>query len=350
MTPKRSPRSLTTVWLALVVALAALAGPAMTLAATPNWTGSLEALPPVVSSGAVAGYRATITNPGPSNVSQLSVTAAFSQPYVAASLPDTGPDPVHVKLVKDGVTLADACGEDPLDGPVSCTVGALNAGSTAVLVVAYQTSGTAAAGVTVRWTTTGLGSGGGDNSHGDVLNQFFTEANPPTSFNPSANFDGGFTEEPDESFATSGPFSASNLFTTSFTTEDAFVPVMVQDDTTAAFATCPEGETCYGQPTQDAILLSINEGEPFDALTPFTIKVLKDAVPKGSNVSRVVVVHYFDPGSFDPDTEPAYELISNDCPKNATPTGTCRTVSWDGKTGIWTIVVYLEENGVIKFH
>jgi hypothetical protein len=338
----------TTFSLLLSLTVASVALPASTLAATPNWTGTLEALPPVVAPGAVAGYRATITNPGQGNVSQLSVTASFSQPYNAATLPDTGPNPVYVKLVKDGVTLAGACGDAPLSRPVSCTVGALNAGSTAVLVVAYQTTGTAAAGVTVRWTTTGIGSGSGASSNGDVLNQFFdtnpaTAETPPTSFDETSNFDGAFTTATGEPFATSGALGPGNLFVTSFQAGDAFVPVSVQDD--ANFASCPTGKTCYGTNTSNAVFLNINEGEPFAGLTPISIQVYKSAVPKGSNANNVVVVHYYDAG----DPRPP-QLIANDCPTGVTPTTSCRTVAWNGKTGVYTITVWLAENGVVKFH
>ena len=350
MIRQRVSTLLTTASLLLSLTAVSVALPVSTLAATPNWTGSLETLPPVVAPGAIAGYRATITNPGPSNVSQLSVTAVFSQPYNATTLPATGPNPVYVKLLLNGVELAGACGTAPLTRPVSCTVGALNTGSTAVLVVAYQTTGTLAAGVTVRWTSSGLGSGGGDNSHGDVLNQFFdtnseTPELPPTGFNSTANFDGAFTTEAGESFATSGVLSSTNQFTTRFTSSDAFVPVSVQDDTTtsAGLAPCPATKTCYGLPGHDAIILNINEGAPLAGLTPFTIMVYKSAVPKNANVNNVTVVHYFTAPH-----DPELELISNDCP--AIPTGTCRSVSWNGKTGVWTIVVYLEDNGVIKFH
>ena len=346
MIRQRVSTLLTTASLLLSLTAVSVALPVSTIAATPNWTGNLGALPPVVAPGAIAGYRATITNPGPSNVSQLSVTAVFSQPYDAATLPNTGPAAGYVKLVKDGVTLAGACGANPLAGPVSCNVGALNAGSTAVLVVAYQTSGTAAAGVTVRWTTTGLGSGGGDSSHGDVLNQFFdtnplTLERPPTAFNTTANFDGAFTTAAGEPFTTSGALGAGNLFVTSFLAGNAFVPVSVQDD--AIFASCPTGKTCYGTDADNAVFLNINEGKPFDALTPISIQVYKSAVPKGSSASKVVVVHYYD------DARPP-QLIANDCPTGVTPTSSCRTVVWNGKTGVYTITVWLAENGVIKFH
>jgi len=337
----------TTLSLLMSLATISVALPASTLAATPNWTGSLVTLPPVVAPGAVAGYRATITNPGPSNVSQLSVTAVFSQPYNAATLPGTAPNPVYVKLLMNGVELAGACGTAPLTRPVSCTVGALNAGSTAVLVVAYQTTGTPAAGVTVRWTSTGLGSGGGDSSHGDVLNQFFdtdstTPELPPTAFNTTTNFDGAFTTVAGEPFTTSGALGTGNLFVTSFQAGDAFVPVSVRDD--ANFASCPTGKTCYGTDASNAVFLNINEGKPFAGLTPISIQVYKSAVPKGSSATKVVVVHYYD----DPSRTP--QLIANDCPTGVTPTTSCRTVTWNGKTGVYTITVWLAENGVIKFH
>ena len=346
MVPRRSPRSITTVLLALILALAAMAGPAITIAATPNWnqSSSIVGLPPTISVDAAAGYRAKIVNSGPSSIPSLYVSAAFSQPFVATSAAGSGDPPIYVKLTKNGIPLVDACGPEPPVGAVSCTVGELTAGSTAVLVVAYDTDadiGTSA-GVTVRWTTVGLGSGGKDKSRGDALTQTFQ-----TTFG-DADFDGEFTTEATTELETNQALNSTNLFGTKFTASGESIPVAIEDDASASFAACPAGKECYGKAGQDAILFSINEGAEFAALTPLTITVYKSAVPKNANVSRVTVVHYFTI----PPPAPAlpYESISNDCPKSGTPTGTCRTVSWNGSLGIWTIVVYLEENGVVKFH
>jgi hypothetical protein len=166
---------------------------------------------------------------------------------------------------------------------------------------------------------------------------------PPTAFNTTANFDGGFTILADELFATSGTPGTGNLFVTSFHAGDAFVPVSVTDD--ANFAQCPTGKTCYGTLTSNAVLLSIDEGDPFAALTAISVQVYKSALPKGANASKVVVVHYYDAG----DPRPP-QLIANDCPTGVTPTTSCRTVAWNGKTGIYTITVWLAENGAVKFH
>ena len=353
MIRKRLTRALASSGLALALVMTLLAIPMTTIAATPNWSGTLSTLPPTITAGDVAGYRATITNGGPSNISQLTVTVTFSQPYVATTAAGTGPAPVYVTVLKDGVTLTNPCGTDPTDpplpasGPLACDVGALNANSTAKIIVAYQTdASTNSAGVTVRWTSIGLGSGTGDNSRGDVLTQTFDTANPPTAMGTSStNFDGGFTTALQTEFATSAVLNATNLFGTTFKAGQ-YIPVTIEDDADSDL--CPTGKVCYGTDTQNAIVLHINEGQAFTAPFKVVIQIFKDAVAKGSSASKLTVVHYFDtpkqPGNI------AYESISNDCPKTGTPTSVCRTVTWDGKTGIYTVTVWLFENGVVKFH
>jgi hypothetical protein len=137
--------------LAFSLALAAMAGPAMTMAATPNWTGTIANLPPAVTPGATAGYLLTITNPGPSNISQLYLITTGAAPAPSFTAPSQGSCP-------------------NTGGSLFCSLGALRKGKTATVTVAFPTPATAGTfTVNFEWNTTGLGSGGGDNSHGDAL-------------------------------------------------------------------------------------------------------------------------------------------------------------------------------------
>lgn len=350
MMRKRFTRSLAAGGVGLSLILSMLAIPAVVLAATPNWTGAKAALPATVTPGEWAGYRATISNGGPSNISQLSLKVTFSQPFDAATSWDGSESPVYVNLVNNGVPLPAACGETPLSGPLSCTVGALNAGTAASITIAYDTDVPttlpSTAGVKVEWTSVGLGSGDGDNSRGDVLTQTIE-----TVLSADAtNFDGGFSPEDDTTYATGQALGTLNLFGTRFTAENAFTPVALLDDVNGP--ACPAGKTCYGIGNANAIELTINEGTPFGALKPVTTTVYKDAVPKGASPNKVTVVHYFDEPKLDTNGNPTilFESISAACPKNGAPTSACRTVSWDGKTGIWTITVWIGENGFVKYH
>jgi hypothetical protein len=244
MMPKRVTRSLAAGGLGLSLILSMLAIPSMVLAATPNWTGSEAALPPTVTPGEWAGYRATITNGGPSNISQLTLKVTFSQPFDTTKAWADSDWPVYVNLVNNGVSLPTACGETPLGGPLSCTVGTLNAFTSASITVAYDTfvpsTLPSSAGVKVEWTSVGLGSeGGGDNSRGDVLSQTISTV---LSAN-ATNFDGGFSSADDTIYETGQALGTGNLFGTKFTADNAFTPVALLDDTFKA--DCPVTK-CYG--------------------------------------------------------------------------------------------------------
>jgi hypothetical protein len=331
MIPKRMPR----IFLVGAMAIGLLATPLTTLAATPNWSGAVVALPRTISPNDIAGYGSYITNGGPSNISQLFVTATYSDATSNAH-------PNYVKLTLDGadITLT-ACGSDPLSGPVSCTVGALNSGSTATLVVAYQTSGTADVSGTIAWTSVGLGSGSGDNSRGDVLT-----GTAITSFNTDGtNFDGGFPTAA-QLFQTSQSLGSGNLFGTKFNAA-AYEPVSLEDDTTFSTPGAPAGTTFYAG--GKGVMLSIDNGVPFGdgVFKKVTVTIYKDAVPKGSNVKNVTVLHYSSVAVNG--VYPLLESIGNDCPTSGSITSPCRTVSWDGKSGTWTLEIWINHTSGMKF-
>ena len=334
MMPTRLTRTLAAPGLGFSLILSLLLIPSAALGATPNWNeeSSITALPPEVLQGKVAGYRAVIKNSGPSNVVQLTVSATFTQGESG-----TGSTAEWVQLSKDGQQLA--CTAAQLAAASGCAVGPLSNQSSATLLVGFKTSATSTddAGVLVQWTSVGV-AGENDNSRGDVLAQ----ASSTTISDDVQDFDGGISNLPNTPYMTNPLVGPSNLFATSYLAGAAFTPVILDDD--EFLNACPV-EPCWGNASENAIFLNINEGAAASTPFPVTFQVYKDAVPKGTNTKNLVVLHFFD----DPDRVPNPEEIGNACP-SGTPTTTCRTISWDGKTGTYTIVVWLFENGFVKFH
>src|SRR5215218_1861158 len=89
-------------------------------AAPPKWSMSVVDLPSLVANGSGAGYRVTITNRGPSNISTL---------FLVTKIQDS---PAFV------TTTQGACSA-PGAGPLFCSLGALNAGQSVTVVAGYVT-------------------------------------------------------------------------------------------------------------------------------------------------------------------------------------------------------------------
>lgn len=353
--PSSHPLASIAVGLAMLGSLLVL--PASTIAATPSWEtvptpGYADAIPATISPGKAAGYGATIHNIGPSNISQLYADATFAQLGTAAA------DAVYAEAFIKGTGATDnfvkvdnAC---TLGVRVTCIFGSLRAGEYARLIVAYNTSGSSDATATFTWQTTGLGSTQcdptttGDNSHGDCLTQSAT-----TTFNGTGDFSGGFTTAAAAEYATSDPVGPNDAFAASVKgPSQAYIPITIQDN--AYYGACPEGFTCFAG-TEDsstpgqkvnAVALNVADGQVFTTPFKVVVQIYKDAVPAGANAKKLVVVHYIVGGPHDGDVQ----LIDNSCPKNGPPATVCRDVSWSGKTGIYTVTVYLLENGYMKFH
>ena len=138
---------------ASVMATAMSAG--VVTAAPPNWDMTVTRLPEAVTPGAAAGFEVTITNNGPSNISALYLTD------------NKGETPVYLSSERDG-----ACGPTaPPSGRLFCSFGALTAGDSVTIVVAYATptSGSSYA-ITFQANTTGATfSDTKGRSHGDTL-------------------------------------------------------------------------------------------------------------------------------------------------------------------------------------
>jgi hypothetical protein len=344
MMPKRFTRSLAAGGLGLSLILGMLAIPTIALAATPNWaTENTLRLPDIVKQGEAAGFTTTIRNNGPSNISQLSVTAFLQQPYGAPAEADdiVNPgagqqDPVYAAIFKDGVELEDAC-PTPLDSPLICDVEGLTAGSVATLVVAFPTVGTANIGMHGWWQSNGTGStfceDGGDNSQGDCL-AFHSGA---TEISTSVNRGGGFSIE-DADTAASNAFTATNLTFTSLTAPAGVKNVIltVADDG----AVLNGGPTCSDCVNLPASELHLGDGSPLPTGTfmKVVVEFHKNAL-KGINFGKLTVRHY----------HTATDFHDVETKKSCDGTAECAMFqNLSGGNG--RVTIYLNQNGFVKYH
>jgi hypothetical protein len=149
-------------------------------AAPPNWVMNVATLPPTVSPGAPAGYAVTITNNGPSNIAALYLVAEVNGSLVAPT--------VYVNPSQG------AC--DPVGQPLDCALGALTAGQSATVVVAFTTP-TSGSSFPVEFQGNATGETFKDGikgrSHGDTLlpNPVVTL----TALNNGKNFAGFFSTD-----------------------------------------------------------------------------------------------------------------------------------------------------------
>jgi hypothetical protein len=165
----------------------ALLGLGTAQAGTPaGWSITATSLPSTVAPGKIAGYQVTIGNVGPSNISQLFLVDDNSSAPVYTSTgqgtcPNTG-------------------------GRLLCSFGALNAGVSITVIVAYTTpsSGTSLA-VTFQLNTTGQTFTKPGSSHGTVLNS----NTAITTLSSDPNFAGGFSLT-DATVGTTGTLGTGN--------------------------------------------------------------------------------------------------------------------------------------------
>jgi hypothetical protein len=319
--------------------------PVATFGAQPNWSGTLKAVPPVIEENFGAAYEATITNGGPSAISQLFLTAVFSQPYQADTPPSTGDTPAFVLLTKNGTPLADACGASPTtSGPLSCNLGSLAAGGFATLVVAYETAGTEDAGVTVRWTSVGTATDG-DNSRGDVLTQIFdsdpeTPIPAPTNVTDHPeNFGGGFALSAGTT-ADNNAISATNIVSTALTAPAAaqnLVVTAADQDALTKDPACPEAfAPCAPLPTSE---LHLGDGTNQYGISKAVIEFYKTALT-GLNFGKLNVIHIHDG-----------EVGAHEIPKKKSCDGTEECAMFQNLPGgHGRVIVYLLQNGWVKYH
>jgi hypothetical protein len=290
MIPKRSPRSLTAVWLALALALAAIAGPGTVLAAPkPSVMVSAPASPPTVTHGRHVVFDATFTNsPNRSN---------FAQFFLTAETPGDGGSGEAVLV--DASPSQGSC--DTTTGDLSCTLGAVNAGATVTVSVIYLTSSSGTS-MSVDFDFTSTGNTGSDTpgrSHGDVYPVTGT-----VDLRTSDDFSGAYLHTGESTVVSDlQTFSRRNPQWTAVNAPELGIGVSV-GELSGAGPTCPgeSAASCFGQ--WSAIYVAGGDVYP----NGFAVQIGYDANKPAANF-----VHLFDAGVTDPITGLPYELITNTC-------------------------------------
>jgi hypothetical protein len=272
-------------------------------AAPPNWTMTVTTLPDAVSPGAPAGYQVVITNSGPSNISQL---------YLVN---DVAATPAYLTTTQ---------GTCPA-GPLSCSFGALNAGSSVTVVVGYTTPGSGSSfNVTFEGNTTGSTfTDVKGRSHGDLLlsNPVITS----TALNGNKNFAGFFSTGGTNGIGNSDQLNGNNKQSTRL------------DSLAAGF----DGSVSDGSVTSDACIGNLTPGVDCTRLDGETSVV---NVNHGADVPGgfFVIIHYkngLDPVAFVHTYGSGSQEKINAC--GATITAPCFT--WNA--GTTTATIYTLHNG-----
>jgi hypothetical protein len=200
----------------------ALLGPAPAGAAIPIASTGLSAVPATVLAGARGAFVARFQNDDTSTISQLYFVGSISGATFVAAYPSQG-----------------SCSASA----ASCSLGQVKPGAAnAVSVtVVYQTTASATSvGGSFAFNTTGLGSGGGDNSHGD---SWPVSASAATSTDP--DFGGRFIDDANLVVQNDQAVNDStNRHATKVIAPNGFIGVTVEDGYVAAQACPPAPYVC----------------------------------------------------------------------------------------------------------
>jgi len=325
MIRRRITAALASFGLAASLLASAAAAPAVTLASTPSWEPMVVvALPGTVTYGAVAGYQISITNDGPSNISQLYLFATDASGNL-----DVTP-PVYENPFQG------TC-NDPSTG-FYCSLGQLNAHATVTVIVAYTTP-TSGASVTHYFSanTTGSTANDGGTSHGDT-----NDGQATTNLVGAASDSGGaFVTTNGQTIQNNQTIGAGNRQSTKALLNGKFYPATVQDGATfsptdlQACTLSTKTFNCtdlFGEWSQ----VNVNNGAVFSSYFTITVQIDATLVGSGVNANNLVVYHQYQ------DSAGVWhqEAIIASCSGSAVP---CRSVT-TGKV-YWTISIRTYHNG-----
>jgi Domain of unknown function DUF11 len=310
----------------LLIALATLSltagvvAPAAVMAAPPSWHMTVISLPSAVSPGNAAGYQVTITNDGPSTISQLYLTTSTANNPPTAFVQGTGCDPVGQELF--------------------CSLGALKKGKSATVIVAYDTptSGTNFS-ITFEGNTSGATDSDGGTSHGDTV----TGTGTTSLDGDTQDFYGAF-ELLKASVGNNQTLNATNPQTTLVNLPAGSIAVTVEDGAGVS-GNCPASASfaadCFGGPSE----IHVNQG----AIYPggFSVYIKWDSTLDPPNANSIDIWHEFDtpkqPGNI------IGEDITNSCTfqgQSTTPkTIPCVQRMNNLPGGDRQVTVWLTENG-----
>jgi hypothetical protein len=240
-------------------------------ASPPRWSMTVTNLPPTVGTGSAMGYQVTISNAGPSNISQLYLVTKTQQ------------SPAYITTSQGTCAAAGS-------GPLACTFGALKAKKSVTVTVAYTTpfADTGDPGDPVfEGNSNGLTFSDGGTSHGDTL----TDPNETgTIISSSPDFAGGFSLN-DVAVGTADNLSNSNRQSTSVEPPASNLIVTAQDGPSVTF-TCKKICTkAFGEWSA----INVGNGQTFGTFFPITLLLRASDAP--SSLSQIKLAHVLDDGT-----------------------------------------------------
>jgi hypothetical protein len=290
-------------------------------AKTPSWTIDITRLPTSVAGGNDAGYFATVTNKGPSNINALTLTVT------PAATPNASPS------YFSGLTWSTGGpGSCTSTGKLVCDLGTLSAGVSVTFTVAYgvpsNQNGSFDVEFALRANTGDTGSDHGGNSRGDSFAK-----TAKTGISSNQNFDGGFVVG-DSTYTDNHNVGRNNKQATTLVSPESLIPVTVEDGITSG-VDCT-GAACAGV-FGEWSKMSVANGKTYGAPFKVTLLVWGGSVPGGTKAEDIQFVHVLDDGTT--------EVIDTPCtPTTGTPTNAeCLTVTKVGNN--FQIVVWLFKNG-----
>jgi hypothetical protein len=254
----------------LLLTTTMLAAAGTVQASPPSWLMSVVSKPATVANGSNAGFDVTITNIGPSNISSL---------FLVTKIDDI---PVYLTSSRVG-----ACNETtlPLSARLHCAFGALNAGDSVNVVVAYVAPAAPATSFDPGFegNTTGDAFKDPERSHGDTLiDKFFI----PTALRGDKNFGGSFSLDATTPVSDNASLSKKNVQATSVVPPQAHLPITVEDGPGVDF----DCNGCNGFGEWSSI--NVNNGHDFGSVFfPVTILVYGQVAPNDLSTIKVAHVH-----------------------------------------------------------
>jgi hypothetical protein len=277
------------IWSVVASALLALMliGPAAVQAAVPVLTPSWAVIPTTVHNGDYVAFRASITNDDTSTVSQLYLVELLARD---PSLTLFSISPSQGSCDTSGATFI-------------CTLGQLKPHRTATVTAVFSTAltGTSA---TESWefNTTGLGSGGGDNSHGDS----WPSGNALTvALSSSDDFGGRYVlnnnlkiVENSQALSNSNPHSTrayAPVTGIGVTVEDIDCSTTTDAD---ALLLCGQFTTGFGQISKVNVNNDVDDsGITSTTVLHFYLQLDSSEIPQGTNANNISVYHVYPGGT-----------------------------------------------------
>lgn len=305
-----------------------LVGVGAVTAANPSWNVSFDRLPNVVAPGNDAGWLVTVTNNGPSNINDLNVSITSEE---------LGALPTYISDLTLSSAGTESC--DTATGALVCNVGTLVDGGTVTFTVAFDVpatdTGTFDLNIGLRAGTGDTETDGPGKSRGDKVN--FINSTPIST---SSNFAGGFSGD-DSTYQTNQNIGRRNLQASTVENISANIGVTIEDGITSGVdCATAASRTCFAEWTA----LNVDDGAEFGTPFKVTLLISGSALPGGTSVDDVVLVHVLDDGSIDVIGDDADETCDS---TTGTPTNAeCITVTKVGNN--YKIVVWLNSNGNIR--